>query len=77
MTAHELARKLLEGPDVLVAIQGHAPNEDTFDEVSEIDPVNAWQVDYGHGIGFDAALFDAEPRNTQLKTRQLAPVRLR
>lgn len=45
MTAHELGRKLLEGPDLVVCKltttctpQG---SDESYDEISEVEPVNA------------------------------------
>ena len=35
MTTHELARALLELPDVLVVKNGHEPNEECYDEIKE------------------------------------------
>lgn len=43
MTTHELARLLLEGPNQLVAIAGHEPNDDQFDPVERVDHGEAWE----------------------------------
>ena len=37
MTTHELAAKLLEGPNVKVVIVAAEPNDETFDEIKEIE----------------------------------------
>lgn len=54
MTTHELARLLLEGPDQLVVIEAHEPNEDTFDRVERVEPGVAYQVD---SVGWGDDLF--------------------
>ncbi len=76
MTTHELARKLLEGPDARVTIQGHEPYEDCFDEITRADIGVAWRVDHV-GKGFSEDLYDAPPRNPNLKRESIAIVVLR
>jgi hypothetical protein len=72
MTAHELARKLLEGPDTLVAIQRHEPNGDTFCAIERVEVETAWRVPF---IG--DYLWDSPPKNTKLVHRALPLVVLR
>jgi len=43
MTAHELARKLLEGPNMMVTLSGY---EGGAKEVSHISPPNGLTLDY-------------------------------
>lgn len=77
MTTHELAKKLLEGPDVPAVIEAPEPNEDTFDVIGSLESREAVQIDYGVGHGFDSTLFDQDPRNHTLETRRVAIVVLR
>lgn len=76
MKTHTLAKMLLEGPDVLVVIQGHEPNEDTFDEITEVVDREAWHVDHV-GKGYSDELYTDPPRNETLRTRSVAVVVLR
>jgi hypothetical protein len=77
MTAHELAKKLLEGPDMPIVIQDYPPNEDTFDLVTVIELRSAWQIDYNIGRGWDPALFFEPPRNPELPRRETQVMVLR
>lgn len=67
MTSHELARKLLKGPDLPVAKPGHEPNEDSFDEVERIVVDTAWRstcaVSGGDLMGrpFESPYLSCEP----------------
>lgn len=75
MTTHELAKKLLEGPDVKVVIQGHEPNDDTFDEITRADEGTAWVLAYA---GSSLALYDTPPSpRSNLKQEAVAVVVLR
>jgi hypothetical protein len=49
MTTHELAKKLLEGPDVPVVIDTQVGYGDSAepDEISETCPVTLWQCAFG------------------------------
>lgn len=76
MTTHELAAKLLEGPNVKVVIAGHEPNDDTFDEITEIKESCAWQFDL-IGKGFGEQLDRDPPRNPNVRRRDIAVVELR
>ena len=49
MTTHELARALLELPDVLVVKNGHEPNEECYDEIKEAVPSTGYQYIYSKG----------------------------
>lgn len=77
MTTHELAKKLLEGPDVPAVIEAPEPNEDTFDVIDSLESREAVQTNYGGSYGWDATLFDQAPRNHTLETRRVAIVVLR
>lgn len=67
VTAHELARKLLEGPDVPVVTIGREPNDDLFDEVVAVEPSEAWQVRFTARFGDD--LHREPPLNPKLQRR--------
>ena len=44
MTAHELARKLLEGPDVLVAYVNQTYDESEVCEVTQLSQATLWRA---------------------------------
>lgn len=75
MTAHELAKLLLAGPDLLVVTEvddilfGSAP-----DEVTTVETTTVYQRDYGHGWG-DMHFHPA--KNRALPQRALEAVKLR
>lgn len=81
MTTHELARKLLEGPDVSVvfdgqACYGEAPDPD---EVSDVSPIVLWRYDYAVGGGkslWGDWHYD-RPMNETLTVQSKPAVRLR
>ncbi len=75
MTAHELARKLLEGPDLPVA-RAVDTNYGAEEEPSEIDAteiVTLYQAEF-NGIAFEPS-FEA-PRNKRLPCHEIKAVRL-
>jgi hypothetical protein len=76
MTTHELAKKLLEGPDVKVVIQGHEPNDDTFDVIESVDTERCWQLDYT-GKRFGDTLYDGCRSYPHLTSREVEVVVLR
>ena len=75
MTAHELARKLLEGPDVLVvhAVDVNYGCEEEPREITSAEPVTLYQAEF-NGIAFDLS-FEA-PRNKRLPCHETQAVKL-
>ncbi len=74
MTAHELARKLLEGPDVLVfRDQGTGYAEWEPEEITLIEPATLWQ--YSSLGVWSECLLDHEPKCAG--KRSLQALRLR
>lgn len=74
MTAHDLARKLLEGPNLPVVTIDYYGSE--AEEVAKVEPLDTWQVDYGGGGGWESELKLEEPRNKDLKQRLVKTVRV-
>lgn len=78
MTAHELARKLLEGPDVLVFVDQDCDYGSSSEpsEITETEPVTLWQIDYvGHRWPNEYHFH--KPNNPDLVTRSVEALRLR
>ena len=76
VTAHELARKLLEGPDHLVVYFNEAYDETTTESVDSLDHVTLWQVAW-NDREFDGGLCVDKPQNEKLTVRSIEAVRLR
>ena len=49
MTAHILARLLLEGPDLMVTVRGY---EGGVDEIATVNPPASIYLDYYHGQSY-------------------------
>lgn len=85
MTAHELARKLLEGPDFYVVYDmadgWYGDYQETkLATIDTVELLKVWQVDYGHGQGWEGPLEEKprdEPRNEKRKVREGEVVRLK
>lgn len=76
MTAHELARALLDGPDFYVVRDRPSGDygETELEPIDTIERLTVWQVDYGNGWSED--LEEAKPANPNLKVREGEVLRL-
>lgn len=77
MTAHELARKLLEGPDVPVVYHDHVGYESETEivQVDFTESVEVWQTKYCRSDDWSEFL-ERKPRNETLPVRSVQAVRL-
>jgi hypothetical protein len=74
MTTHELAKKLLEGPDVKAVQQCAAPNCDYADEIETAEIITMYQCEMVNGQWSD--LIFEPPSNRVLPLRAITVVEL-
>lgn len=75
MTPHELARRLLELPDLPVIYDrgtGYAEWEPCV--IDTVEPITLYQVDFGQG--WDPDLADHVPHNPRLPVREVQAVKV-